>query len=125
MRRGLPPPCAWLLAVPPPAAAPPRGRRTAVATPPPAPASGALGVYGHHVLKTPALDRLASEGLRLTSYYAPSPLCSPSRASLLTGRIHSRTGIESWIPPDQDVQLGPRELTVATLLRREGYETFM
>jgi arylsulfatase A-like enzyme len=86
---------------------------------------GDLGSYGHHVLKTPSLDRLAGEGLRLTSYYAPSPLCSPSRASLLTGRIHLRTGIESWIPPDEDVQLGPRELTVATLLKRAGYETFL
>jgi arylsulfatase A-like enzyme len=62
---------------------------------------GDLGSYGHHTLKTPALDRLAREGLRLTSYYAPSPLCSPSRASLLTGRIHFRTGIESWIPSSE------------------------
>jgi len=86
---------------------------------------GDLGSYGHHVLKTPSLDRLAREGLRLTSYYAPSPLCSPSRASLLTGRIHFRTGIESWIPPESDVQLGPRELTLATLLKRAGYQTFL
>jgi len=86
---------------------------------------GDLGSYGHPILKTPALDRLAREGLRLTSYYAPSPLCSPSRASLLTGRTHFRTGIESWIPPDADVQLGPRELTIATLLKRIGYETFL
>ena len=86
---------------------------------------GDLGSYGHHALRTPSLDRLSGEGLRLTSYYAPSPLCSPSRASLLTGRIHRRTGIESWIPPDQDVQLGPREITIATLLKRAGYQTFM
>jgi arylsulfatase A-like enzyme len=86
---------------------------------------GDLGVYGHHVIKTPSLDRLAAEGLRLTSYYAPSPLCSPSRASLLTGRIHFRAGIESWIPPDSDIQLGPRELTAASLLKRVGYQTFM
>ncbi len=84
---------------------------------------GDLGSYGHPVLKTPALDRVASEGMRLTSFYAGSPLCSPSRASLLTGRIHFRTGIESWIPPDTDVQLGPRELTLATLLKRRGYRT--
>jgi arylsulfatase A-like enzyme len=84
---------------------------------------GDLASYGHRVLKTPALDRLAGEGIRLTSYYAPSPLCSPSRASLLTGRIHRRTGIESWIPPDTDVQLGPRELTIATLLKQRGYRT--
>lgn len=86
---------------------------------------GDLGSYGHPILKTPALDRLASEGLRLTSYYAASPLCSPSRASLLTGRIHFRTGIESWIPPDGDTQLGPREITLARLLRRRGYQTAM
>ncbi len=86
---------------------------------------GDLGSYGHHTLRTPTLDRLARDGMRLTSYYAPSPLCSPSRASLLTGRTPYRTGIESWIPPDTDVQLGPRELTIATLLKQEGYQTFM
>jgi arylsulfatase A-like enzyme len=86
---------------------------------------GDLGSYGHPTIETPAIDRLASEGLRFTSFYAGSPLCSPSRASLLTGRVAFRTGIESWIPPDQDVQLGPRELTLATLLRRRGYQTFM
>lgn len=84
---------------------------------------GDLGSYGHRAIRTPALDRLAAEGLRLTSYYAPSPLCSPSRASLLTGRIHARTGIESWIPPDSDVQLSPRETTIATLLKQRGYRT--
>jgi len=86
---------------------------------------GDLGVYGHPTLRTPNLDRLAAQGLRLTSYYAPSPLCSPSRASLLTGRIHYRTGIESWIPPDTDVQLGPREITIAKLLKEKGYATFL
>lgn len=84
---------------------------------------GDLGSYGHHTLRTPNIDRLASEGLRLTSYYAPSPLCSPSRASLLTGRTHYRTGIEDWIPIDQDVQLGPREVTIASLLKQRGYQT--
>lgn len=86
---------------------------------------GDLGSYGQPVAKTPALDRLADEGLRLTSYYAASPLCSPSRASLLTGRVHLRSGIASWIPPDSDVQLGPREITLATLLRGRGYQTAM
>jgi arylsulfatase A-like enzyme len=86
---------------------------------------GDLASYGHHTLKTPTLDRLASEGLRLTAYYAPSPLCSPSRAGLLTGRTPFRTGIESWIPPQGDVRLGRRDLTLATLLKRRGYQTFM
>ncbi len=86
---------------------------------------GDLGSYGHHTLKTPALDQLAREGVRLTSAYAASALCSPSRAALLTGRTPFRTGIKSWIPPDQDVQLGRREVTLATLLKRQGYATFM
>ncbi len=86
---------------------------------------GDLGVYGHHTIRTPNLDSLASQGLRLTSYYAPAPLCSPSRASLLTGRTHLRTGIETWIPPDTDVQLGSREITLARLLSERGYQTWM
>jgi len=86
---------------------------------------GDLGSYGHHTLKTPALDRLARQGLRFTSYYAASPLCSPSRAAMLTGRTPFRTGIESWIPEGTAVQLGPRELTLATLLKRRGYETYL
>ena len=52
---------------------------------------GDLGSYGHHTIRTPHLDRLASEGVRLTDYYAPAPLCSPSRAGLLTGRTPFRT----------------------------------
>jgi arylsulfatase A-like enzyme len=86
---------------------------------------GDLGSYGHHTLKTPALDRLAREGLRFTSYYAASPLCSPSRAAMLTGRTPFRTGIESWIPEGTGVQLGPREVTLASLLKRRGYETYL
>jgi arylsulfatase A-like enzyme len=86
---------------------------------------GDLGSQGHHTIKTPALDRLAREGLRFTSYYAASPLCSPSRAAMLTGRTPFRAGIESWIPEGSDVQLGPREVTLATLLKRRGYATFL
>jgi arylsulfatase A-like enzyme len=86
---------------------------------------GDLGSYGHHTIKTPHLDQLASEGMRLTNYYAPSPLCSPSRAGLLTGRTPFRTGIRSWIPEDTEIQLETREITLATLLRNEGYETFL
>ena len=86
---------------------------------------GDLGVYGHHTIRTPHLDRLAGDGLRLTDFYAPSPLCSPSRAGLLTGRTPFRTGIRSWIPESSDIQLGPDEVTVATLVKGLGYETFL
>ena len=86
---------------------------------------GDLGVYGHHTIETPNLDRLAREGLRFSDYYAPSPLCSPSRAALLTGRTPFRTGIRSWIPQNTEVQLERREITLATLLKEQGYETFL
>ena len=86
---------------------------------------GDLSSYGHPVLKTPSIDRLASEGMRFTSFYAASPLCSPSRAAFMTGRTPFRTGIESWIPPNTPTQLGPREVTIAALLRDRGYQTFL
>src|SRR3954470_12378913 len=59
---------------------------------------GDLGCFGHPVIKTPHLDRLAKTGLKLTSYYAPAPVCSPSRAGFLTGRVPNRAGINDWIP---------------------------
>ncbi|MEM1411559.1 MAG: sulfatase-like hydrolase/transferase, partial [Pseudomonadota bacterium] len=84
---------------------------------------GDLGSYGHPVIRTPVLDELASQGARLTQYYAPSALCSPSRAGLLTGRIPARTGIYSWIPPDSGIYLQTSEHTLAEMLREHGYET--
>ncbi|MGI9272848.1 MAG: sulfatase family protein [Woeseiaceae bacterium] len=84
---------------------------------------GDLGSYGHPVLQTPNIDALAADGLRLTSYYAPSALCSPSRAGLLTGRHPYRTGVESWIPHDSGVYLRDEEITLAEVLRDAGYDT--
>ena len=54
---------------------------------------GDTGVYGHPVVQTPNIDKLAAEGARFTQFYAPSPLCSPSRAGLLTGRTPYRTAV--------------------------------
>ena len=84
---------------------------------------GDLGSYGHPVLQTPNIDALAADGLRLTEYYAPSALCSPSRAGLLTGRHPYRTGIKSWIPEDSGVYLRDAEITIAEVLRDAGYAT--
>ena len=84
---------------------------------------GDLGSYGHPVIKTPRLDRLAQQGVRLTNYYAPSALCSPSRAGLLTGRHPYRTGIESWIPSGSQTWLLEREVTLAEILHDQGYNT--
>src|SRR5688572_9488199 len=64
---------------------------------------GDLGCFGHAAIKTPRLDRLASEGIRFTDCYAAAPVCSSSRAGLMTGRCPARSGIYDWIPADQPV----------------------
>ena len=84
---------------------------------------GDLASFGHPVIETPHLDALAADGVTLTNYYAPSPLCSPSRAALLTGRHPYRTGIRSWIPGGSGIFLRNEEITLAELLRDVGYAT--
>ncbi|MCA9066493.1 MAG: sulfatase-like hydrolase/transferase, partial [Planctomycetaceae bacterium] len=84
---------------------------------------GDLGCYGDAALKTPHIDQLASEGLRLTSCYASHPNCSPSRAGLMTGRTPFRLGIYNWIPTFSPMHLRRSEITIATLLRNSGYDT--
>jgi len=61
--------------------------------------------------------------MTLTNYYAPSALCSPSRAGLLTGRIPYRTSIKSWIPEGSDIYLHAEEITLAEVLKSAGYAT--
>ncbi len=60
---------------------------------------GDVGAYGNQVLSTPEIDKLAEEGMRFTNYYAGSSVCSPSRASLLTGRYPVRTGVTNALQP--------------------------
>ena len=84
---------------------------------------GDLGSYGHPVVKTPNIDSLAADGLKFTNYYAPTAICSPSRAGLLTGRTPYRTGIKSWIPEDSGIYLRDAEVTLAEVLRAAGYAT--
>jgi arylsulfatase A len=84
---------------------------------------GDLGVYGNKIIKSPNLDRLAAQGMRMTNFYSASPVCSPSRAALMTGRIPQREGIHDWIPFDSPVHLKRDAPTVATLLKRKGYAT--
>ena len=84
---------------------------------------GDLGSFGHPVIQTPNIDRLAAGGMMLTNYYAPSALCSPSRAGLLTGRIPYRTGIKSWIPEGTEIYLHNEEITLAEVLKSAGYAT--
>jgi arylsulfatase A-like enzyme len=87
---------------------------------------GDIGCFGAAQYRTPNLDRLAAEGARLTSHYVCAPVCSPSRAGLLTGRYPQRTGV-TGVLRDQDDQTGLAlgEQTVADLFSRAGYETFL
>lgn len=82
---------------------------------------GDLGSFGNTRIRTPNIDRLASEGARFTSFYVPSPLCAPSRAGLMTGRWPPRVGIP-WNPPDH---LRPGEIVIAQPLHDRGYATAM
>lgn len=84
---------------------------------------GDTAVYGHPIVKTPNIDQLAEEGVRFTQFYAPSALCSPSRAGLLTGRTPYRTGVQSWIPDNSDTTLARDEFTIAQLVKPLGYRT--
>jgi len=84
---------------------------------------GDVGCFGSRVVRTPRWDALAAEGMRLDHCYSAAPVCSPSRAGLLTGRTPDRCGIYNWIPEGNVMHLRREEVTVATLLRRGGYET--
>lgn len=84
---------------------------------------GDLGCFGHPHIKTPNLDRLASQGIRLTDCYSSAPVCSSSRVGLLTGRTPNRTGVYDWIPNGHPVHLKKEEVTIAKLLRDAGYTT--
>ncbi len=84
---------------------------------------GDLGCYGSREVLTPHLDRFARQGVRFTRCYAAAANCSPSRAGLLTGRTPYRLGIYTWIPFGSPVHLRRSEVTVATLLKRAGYQT--
>jgi choline-sulfatase len=77
-----------------------------------------LPPYGHDVVQAPHISALAAEGVVFESAYCPSPLCAPSRAALLTGRLPSRTGVY-----DNATELRASEPTVTHLLRAAGYAT--
>jgi len=91
---------------------------------------GELSCYGHPKFKTPNLDRMASEGARLTQFNTPAPFCAPSRASLLTGRYPFRCGMTANPAPDfggqyKDIALPKSERTIAEIMKDAGYATAM
>ena len=90
------------------------------------------GVYGSTFYETPNIDRLASEGMRFTDAYAASPVCSPTRASIMTGKHPARLNITDWIggsqrgellPAEYEHQLAFEEVTIAEVLKEVGYAT--
>ena len=73
---------------------------------------GQTGYYNHPVLKTPHLDEMARNGLRFDRFYAGAPNCSPTRATVLTGRSNDRTGVT-----DHGVPMRTQEKTLAQALQ--------
>jgi arylsulfatase A-like enzyme len=88
---------------------------------------GDLGIFGHPTIKTPNLDRMAVEGQKWTSFYVAAPVCTPSRAGLLTGRLPVRSGMCSdkrrVLFPDSNGGLPQSEITIARALKGNGYQT--
>jgi len=83
-----------------------------------------IGPFGNKTLRTPHLDRFAKEGMRFTSFYA-TPVCSMSRASLLTGSYSARVSMPGVLFPSNRIGLHPDEVTVAEVAKSRGYETIM
>lgn len=84
---------------------------------------GDLSSYGHPTIRTPRLDRMAQEGIKLTSFYVASPACSPSRYALLTGRYPVRSDIIWALGPDEERGIAASEVTLAEALKARGYRT--
>jgi len=83
-----------------------------------------LGCFGSPLIKTPNVDRMAAEGMKLTDFYVASPVCSPSRSALLTGCYPKRVGMHRGVLfPGSRTGLNPSEITIAELLKQQGYAT--
>jgi arylsulfatase A-like enzyme len=94
-----------------------------------------LGCYGSKYHKTPHIDRLAATGMRFTDAYAAAPICSPTRAAIMTGKYPARLNLTDWLPgrpdrPDQKLlrpiiaqEIPPSETTLAAALKSAGYAT--
>jgi arylsulfatase A-like enzyme len=79
---------------------------------------GDMGYTGHPFIKTPHFDKASRSGIRFDQFYAAAPVCSPTRASVMTGRHPNRMGVFKWGYP-----MRPQETTIAEVLRENGYAT--
>jgi arylsulfatase A len=91
---------------------------------------GDLSSFGHPIIETKNLDKLASTGIKLTNFYSTAPVCSPSRVGLLTGRSPNKAGVYDFIPgykKSEDlrdmVHMQKDEVTIPSLLKQAGYAT--
>lgn len=88
---------------------------------------GDLGCYGNPTIQTPNLDKMASEGMKMTQFYVGAAVSTPSRSALLTGRLPVRNGLygdkEAVLFPDSKSGLGQDEVTIARVLQQNGYAT--
>jgi len=85
---------------------------------------GDLGVFGASDISTPNIDRMAGEGVQFTNFYVGGAVCTPSRASLLTGCYPKRVGLQTGVLfPNDKGGLHPDEITIADLLKEKGYAT--
>lgn len=84
---------------------------------------GDIGLFGATDIRTPHIDAIGKQGIALTACYTPSPVCSPTRASLLTGRYPRRMGIDGVFFPDSYTGMPPSEVTMAEVLKTRGYRT--
>ncbi|THV60815.1 arylsulfatase [Flagellimonas alvinocaridis] len=82
-----------------------------------------VGVYGSPNIKTPNLDQMAADGVRMTHYYAAQAVCSASRAGILTGCYPNRIGIHNALGPDNTHGINDTETTLAEMLKEKGYAT--
>ena len=98
---------------------------------------GDIGAYGATAIRTPVMDSLAENGVKLTNFYSPSPVCTPARAGLMTGRFPPRAGLSNVVFPSSDrmkmmnilggdnLRLPAEEITMADMLKAAGYNTGM
>src|SRR5436189_1202093 len=82
-----------------------------------------VGCFGSPNIKTPNLDRMAREGMRFTDFYVGQPVCTASRAALLTGCYPNRVGLLGALGPKSMVGISDKESTIAQVLKTRGYAT--
>ncbi|MDH7481666.1 MAG: sulfatase-like hydrolase/transferase [Armatimonadota bacterium] len=82
-----------------------------------------LSCYGSELIRTPRLDRMAAEGMRFTDFHTSAPVCTPTRASLMTGCYPLRVGLPAVINYHSKIGISSDETTIAELLKSRGYAT--